>query len=158
MHEKILQGVTIGVVAGMLVYWLTSKHHADYASGKSGGPGDYKPTLGDVRTVRFGNGTCADCQCCGLPAPNSTPYPLAADYLDCQPQYAPSTSHWNLGVSLQLSCEGIDLHSCINRKETASSFPFSLEGPNTVPRPVRLTRKVSCSPQIELPVCCTEVI
>jgi hypothetical protein len=157
MHEKILQGVTIGVVAGLLVYWFTSKHHADCA-GQNTSDGDYKPLYGDVRTVRFGSGTCACCQCCGLPVPENTSAPLATDYLDCAPQYAPAISKWNLGVSLQLSCEGIDLHSCITRKEMATSFPHGIMGPNTTPVPVKLGQRINCNPDVPLPVDCTEVI
>jgi hypothetical protein len=157
MHEKILQGVTIGIVAGLAVYWLTSKHSADSA-GQNTSPGDYKPLLGDVRTIRFGSGTCACCQCNGLPVPENTSVPLASDYLDCSPQYAPSTSKWNLGISLQLSCEGIDLHSGITRRETATSFPYGGRPVNTLPRPVRLTQQVNCSPDVPLPVCCTEIV
>lgn len=157
MHEKILQGVTVGIVAGLVVYWLTSRSHTD--GGKDVSPEDYKPLYGDVRTVRFGNGTCADCQCCGLPVPENTTVPLASDYLDCAPQYAPSTSKWNLGVSLQLTCEGIDLHSGITRKETGTSFPYgACVAPNTTPRPLQVTQRISCSPNVPVCVPCTEVI
>jgi hypothetical protein len=157
MHEKILQGVTVGIVAGLFVYWFTSGHHADCA-GKNTGPADYKPLYGDVRTTRFGSGTCACCQCCGLVTPETTSNPLATDYLCGAPQYAPSTSKWNLGVSLQLTCEGIDLHSCITRKETGTSFPHGIRGPNTLAMPVRIPQQINCSPNVCLPVCCTEVV
>jgi hypothetical protein len=158
MHEKILQGVTVGIVAGLAVYWLTSrKNHAEY-SGRSTGHGEYKPLLGDVRTIRFGNPTCACCQCCGLPAPENNSTPLATDYLCCAPQYGPSTSKWNLGVSLQLTCEGIDLHSCVTRKETATSLPHGIAGRQDNPRPVKLTQGITCRPDVCVPVCCTEII
>lgn len=157
MHEKLLQGVTVGIVAGLAVYWLTSRHHADCA-GQNVSPDDYKPLYGDVRSVRFGSGTCADCQCCGLPSPQTTTVPLATDYLCGTPEYAPATSKWNLGVSLQLSCEGIDLHSCVTRKETATSFPFGPVNPRTTPRPLRITQQINCSPDVPVCVECTEVI
>lgn len=156
MHEKILQGVTIGIVAGLAVYWLTSNKHT--AGDKDTGHGDYKPTYGDVRTVRFGSGTCACCQCCGLITPQTNSNPLASDYLCCSPDYAPATSKWNMGISLQLSCEGIDLHSGICRTETATSMPFGIGGPNRIPRPVRLTQRLQCSPPVPVTVECTEVV
>jgi hypothetical protein len=155
MHEKILQGVTVGVVAGLMVYWLTSKR--EYGSNATL-PQDYKPTVGDVRTIRFGSPSCACCQCCGLVSPETTTAPLAADYLDGAPQYAPTVSKWNLGVSLQISCEGLELDSKIYRQETASAFPHTLAGPNTVARPVRVSQVISCSPDICAPICCTEVV
>lgn len=156
--DKILQGVTVGVVAGLFVYWLTSKHSAD-EYGPSTGPGDYKPLIGDVRTVRFGQGTCADCQCCGLPVPENTTVPLASDYLDCAPDYAPAISKWNLGLSLQLSCEGIDLHSCITREETGTSFPYGAEvRPNTTPRPIKIAQPIKCSSCVPVTIECTEVV
>jgi hypothetical protein len=157
MHEKILQGVTVGVVAGLFVYWMTSKHTAD-RQGQNTGPSDYKPLYGDVRTIRNGSGTCACCQCCGLVTPQNVSIPLASDYLCGAPAYAPSISKLNLGISLQLSCEGIDLHSCITRKETGTSFPYGVKGPNTNPRPIRVTQQINCHPDVCVPVCCTEVI
>lgn len=157
LHEKILQGVTIGVVAGLFVYWLTSSHHADCA-GKNSSPGDYKPILGDVRTVRFGSPSCF-CDCAPLTSgTKNSPVLLATDYLCGSPQYAEPTSGWNLGVSLQLSCEGIDLHSCINRRETGTSFPYGARGPNTLARPIRIPQQISCNPDVCVPVECTEVI
>lgn len=157
MHEKILQGVTVGVVAGLFVYWLTSDHHADYA-GKNSSPNSFRPVYGCIRETR-GRGTCADCQCCGLPAPETTTNPLASDYLDCAPPHAAAISKWNVGVSLQVTCEGIDLHSCITRKETGTSFPYGVEGPNTVAKPVRVPQQIQCNPNSCSPGnCCSEVI
>lgn len=156
MHEKIIQGVTIGVVAGLIVYWFTSKHTADGGI-KSSNPSAYKPILGDVHTSR-GNGTCADCQCCGLPTPESISTPLASDYLCCAPKHAASISKWNIGVSLQASCAGIDLHSCIYRKETGTSFPYGTRGQKTTPRALRLGGKLSCAPNVPVTVDCTEII
>jgi hypothetical protein len=157
--EKLLQGVTIGIVAGLAVYWITSvKHHANFA-GKSNANGDYKPLYGDIRTVRFGNGTCACCQCCGLPTPENSSVALAADYLCGAPGYAPAISKWNLGVSLQFSCEAVGLHSCVTRTETGTSFPYGCgPRPRTTPKPLKLTQKLSCQPNICLPICCTEVV
>lgn len=158
MHEKLLQGVTVGIVAGLAVYWLTSRHHADSA-GQNVTPDDYKPLYGDVRAVRFGSGTCACCQCCGLPTPENTSVPLAADFLCGAPQYAPPVSKWNLGVSLQLSCEGIDLHSGITRRETATSFPYGADvAPNTTPRPLKVAQRINCSPDVPATVECTEIV
>lgn len=156
MHETILKGVTVGIIGGLIVYWLTSREHGDY--GKSANPSSYNPLYGDVRSIRSGKGTCACCQCCGLPVPESTSTPLATDYLDCAPQHSPAISEWNLGVSLQLSCEGIDLHSCITRRETATSFPLGVSGPNTTPPPVKLLNSLSCNPDIPVTVSCTEVV
>src|SRR6267142_4626781 len=121
MHETILKTVTVGIVAGLAVYWLTSKHHAD-ESGRAVGPHDYKPTFGDVRSIRRGRASSACCNCCGLSAPENTVVPLASDYLCCDPGYAPATSRWNLGVSVQLSCQGIELDSTVYREETGTSF------------------------------------
>lgn len=156
MHEKILQGVTVGVVAGLFVYWLTSDHHADYA-GKNSPPRSFKTAYGCIRETP-GRGTCADCQCCGLPTPENTTAPLAADYLDCSPQHAPAISNWNLGVSLQVTCGGIDLHSCITRRETGTSFPHGIGGPNTLAKPLKVSQQIQCNPDICLPVNCSEVI
>jgi hypothetical protein len=157
--EKLIQGVTVGIVAGLVVYWVTSSKHLAKFAGKNTGSGDYKPLYGDVRTVRFGSGTCACCQCCGLVAPENTTTPLAADYLCNAPQYAPSVSGWNLGVSLQFSCEAVGLHSCITRTETATSFPFGCgPRPKTTPQPLRLTTKINCQPNVCIPVCCTEIV
>jgi hypothetical protein len=155
MHEKILQGVTVGIVAGLFVYWVTSKKQF---GGNVTGHEDYKPTLGDVRTVRFGRPSCADCQCCGLRTPETTSAPLAADYLCGAPEYAPTVSKWNLGVSMQVTCEGLELDPNIYRQETASAYPHTLAGPNTVPRPVRIAQKISCAPNLCVPICCTEIV
>jgi len=155
MHEKIIQGVTVGVVAGLMVYWLTNRKKL---GGMSASNESYKPSLGDVRTVRFGSPTCACCQCCGLVAPETTTNPLAADFLCDRTPYAPTVSDWNLGVSLQLTCEGIELDSKIYRQETASAYPHTLTGQNTVPRPIRLTKVLTCHPDICAPVCCTEIV
>lgn len=159
MHETILKTFTVAIVAGLAVYWLTAqKEHAEYA-GKFGGPRDYKPTLGDVRTVRFGRPSCACCQCCGLVTPETTSSPLAADYLDCAPQYAPAASGWNLGVSMQITCEGLDLDAVVHREETTSTFPFTLRSnQRTTPLPARISQRISCSPNVPLTVDCTEVI
>ena len=157
MHETILKGVTVGIVGGLIVYWLTSRHHANY-SGRSADPNAYAPLLGDVRRIGTGRGTVADCNCCGLPAPENSTTPLAADFLDCSPEHAPAISSWNLGVSLQLSCEGIDLHSCITRKETASSFPLGIAGPDSTPPPAQLVNHLSCDPNVPITVSCTEVV
>jgi len=165
MHEKILQGVTIGVVAGLFVYWLTSKKEpTDYAYPGSR-PQDYKPLIGDIRTVRFGkpSDVCCCASPCSLITHGQTYNPLAADYLPCgeiidTPEYQPATSGWNLGISLQLSCEGIDLHSGIDRKETATSFPYGIRGPNTLARPINIPQKFNDSPDIPVPICCTEVV
>jgi hypothetical protein len=155
MHEKILQGVTVGIVAGLAVYWLTSRNHEGF---QSSGPHDYKPLYGDVRAVRNGQPTCACCQCCGLDTPQNSSIPLATDYLDCSPEYAPPTSEWNIGVSLQISCGGVDLDSNIYRKETASTFPVGIAGRNSLPRPVIIAGSLSCSPDVPLSVECTEVV
>lgn len=157
MHEKILQGVTIGIVAGLAVYWLTSKHHADI-TGKSVNPNDYVPTLGDVRALRHGRGTCACCNCCGLGTPESIAAPLASDYVDCAPEHAAATSGWNLGVSLQLTCQGIDLDAIVHREETAAAFPLGIRGPNSTPRPIKLIQPISCNPDVPVVIECTEVI
>jgi hypothetical protein len=155
MHEKILQGVTIGIVAGLAVYWLTSRKHEGFQNSM---PQDYKPIYGDVRAIRNGTPTCASCQCCGLPTGQTCSIPLASDYLCCAPDYAPTVSDFNLGVSIQVSCAGIELDSKIYRQETATSFPYGVKGPNSVPRPVRIAGTLSCSPNIPVQVDCTEVV
>ena len=159
MHERLLQGVTVGIVAGLAVYWLTSKHSADYAGPKNTRHSDYVPLIGDIRTIKYGQGTSADCQCCGLPTPQNTPVPLATDYLCNYPEHAPAIAGWSLGASLQLTHEGIDLHSCIQRKETATSFPHGLCGPNTIAKPILVRDQVTCASQGSCATTdCTEVI
>jgi hypothetical protein len=155
VHEKILQGLTIGVVGGLIVYWLTSRKQTGF---QDSSPKDYAPLLGDVRAIRGGMGTSADCECCGLCAPNATPYPLATDYLDGAPEYAPATSDFNLGISIQVTCGGVELDSKIYRQETATSFPHGLNGPNSVPRPVVVAGSLSCNPDVPLQVDCTEIV
>ncbi len=156
MHEKILQGVTIGIVAGLAVYWLTSKKHEGF---QSSNPREYAPLFGDVRAIRGGDPTAACCQCCGLVTPQNTSVPLAADYLCYPPDYAPPTSEWNLGISLQISCAGIDLDSTVYRRETATSFPHGVAAPNTsIPRPIAIAGTISCAPDVPLQVDCTEVV
>jgi hypothetical protein len=157
MHEKILQGVTIGVVGGLIVYWLTSVHHAD-KSGRSAAAHDYKPTYGDIRSIRNGIGTDACCNCCGLGAPENVAIPLASDYLCCAPPHAAAISDWNIGVSLQLSCQGFDLDAIVHRNETATSFPHGLGGPDSTPKPIRLRQPISCNPNVPVTIECTEVI
>jgi len=153
MHEKILQGVTIGVVAGLFVYWLTSTRKHGF---QTSGPDDYSPLVGDVRGIRGGRGTCACCQCCGLPAPNTTTTPLASDYLYCTPDYRPATSEWNLGVSLNID-DG--LHADVYAGHSASTDPHGMAGPNSVPRPVVIVSPLSCSPDVPgCGVCCTEIV
>ncbi len=155
MHEKILQGVTVGIVAGLAVYWLTSRNHEGF---QSSNPRDYKPLLGDVRGIRGGQETSACCQCCGLFTPENTSIPLATDYLDCAPDYAAPTSDWNIGVSLQISCGGIDLDSNIYRRETGTSFPVGVQSRNSVPRPIIINGDISCTPDVPLSVDCTEIV
>jgi hypothetical protein len=155
MHEKIIQGLTVGIVGGLIVYWLTSRKQTGFQDSQ---PRQYAPLLGDVRAIRNGNGTCADCQCCGLEAPNATPYPLATDYLDYAPDYAPPTSDFNLGVSIQVTCGGVELDWKTRREETATSFPHGIKGPNSVPRPVVIAGTVSCHPNIPVSVDCTEIV
>lgn len=155
MHETVLKTVTVGVVAGLLVYWLTSKHIADN-SGRTAHPVSYTPLLGDIRCVPYGNGTQADCQCCGLPSPQNTVVPLATDYLCSYPEYAPPTSKWNLGVSLQVTCQGLDAN--IYRTETATSFPHGVAGPKSTPPSVRISNAPVCDPEVCLQVDCTEII
>lgn len=152
MHEKILQGVTVGVVGGLIVYWLTSRR--DYRQ-ENRNPNSYQPMLGDVRTAR-GRGTCADCQCCGLPVAETTSTPLAADYLDCAPEHEPAISGWNLGVSINTNC-GLDARVYTDRMR--SSAPIGISGPNTYGRPIRIPNPICCNPQ-DIPgnVCCGEVI
>ena len=154
MHETILKTVTVAVVGGLIVYWLTSKHSAEYA-GKHAPPDSYSPLYGDVR-MTTGKGTCACCQCCGLPVPENTTVPLATDYLDCAPNHRAAISEWNLGVSLQVSCKGLDAN--VYREETATAFPFGVTGPRSTPRPVVVVNPISCNPCVPLQVCCTEVV
>jgi len=155
MHEKILQGVTVGIVAGLAVYWLTSCKHEGFQSSE---PRNYKPILGDVRGIRGGDPTCACCQCCGLVTPQVNSTPLSTDYLECAPDYAAPTSEWNIGVSLQISCGGLDLDSNIYRKETATTFPVGIQSRNSLPRPVRINGSLSCAPDVPLSVDCTEIV
>lgn len=157
MHETILKTVTVGIVAGLAVYWLTSKHHAD-ESGRSAGPQDYKPVLGNINSIRRGRPSSACCNCCGLGVPENIAAPLASDYLCCDYGYGPPTSKWNLGVSIQVSCRGIELDSTVYREETATSFPHGLAGPDTTPRPARLTQQLTCHPNVPVVVDCTEII
>lgn len=155
MHEKILQGLTIGIVGGLIVYWLTSRKQTGFQDAR---PDRYAPLLGDVRAIRNGQGTCACCQCCGLPVPENTSVPLHTDYLCNAPDYAPPTSGFNLGVSIQVTCEGLELDSRIYRQETATSFPHGLAGPNSVPRPVVVAGRLSCNPDVPVSVDCTEIV
>jgi len=155
MHEKILQGVTIGIIAGLAVYWLTSRNHEGFQSSR---PGEYTPSLGDLRAIRNGTPTCAGLQCCGLETPSNVASPLASDYLDCAPIYSAPTSDFNIGISLQISCAGIDLDSNIYRRETASTFPVGIQSRNSVPRPLRIAGSLSCSPDVPLQIDCTEVV
>lgn len=153
MHETILKTLTVGVVGGLIVYYLTSRR--EYAH-HSESPASYKPTFGDVRTVRFGTPTCADCQCCGLPAPNAVPYPLASDYLCCAPAYAAPVSKWNIGASIQLTCDKLDM--TIYRKETATTFPHGIAGIDSTPNGVELANRVSCNPDVHLQIDCIETV
>lgn len=155
MHEKILQGLTVGIVGGLIVYWLTSGRHEGFQSTQ---PGEYTPLYGDLRQIRGGTPTCACCRCCGLGTPETNSNPLASDYLCDSPDYAEPTSNWNIGISLQVSCRGIDLDSTVHRDETATSFPHGISGPNTNPRPLILANDLSCSPNVPLQVDCTEVV
>ena len=155
MHEKILQGVTVGIVAGLAVYWLTANRHEGF---QSSDPHRYQPLLGDVRSIRGGQPTCACCQCCGLLTPQNTSVPLATDYLEDSPDYAPPTSDWNIGVSLQISCGEIDLDSTVYRRETGTSFPIGVESRNSVSRPIVIAGDISCSPDVALSVDCTEIV
>lgn len=151
MHEKILQGVTVGVVAGLFVYWLTSRNHHGQ---KVAGANSYMPLTGDLRSTR-GNGTSACCQCCGLPTPDTVSAPLAADYLCCVPQYAPSVSEWNIGVSMNLNC---GLCGKVYVDKMAASQPLGVSGPNTVPRPRRIQSPLVCNPCLPGQIPCGEVV
>jgi hypothetical protein len=155
MHEKILQGVTVGIVAGLAVYWLTSRNHEGFQSSR---PADYKPSYGDIRSLSNGIPTCACCQCCGLDAPSTVSIPLASDYLDCVHGYAPPTSDFNIGISLQISCRGIDLDGDVNRQETAVTFPVGVRSRNSVARPLNVSGGLCCSPDVPLQIDCTEVV
>lgn len=153
MHETILKTLAVGVVGGLIVYYLTSQREHAHATTS---PCSYKPNFGDVRTVRFGSPTCADCQCCGLPTPQNTTNPLAADYLDCYPEHAPATSKWNIGVSLQVSCDRIDAE--VFRKETATTFPHGVAGIRSTPPPLVINGDISCNPCVSLQIECTETV
>jgi hypothetical protein len=154
VHEKIIQGVTIGVVAGLIVYWFTSRNETKgFQSAKQNA---YMPTVGDVRNMK-GMGTAACCQCCGLPAPDNSTIPLATDYLDCAPVYAPPTSNWNIGISMQLGHEKIE-GGPVNYREVGSTKPYGVSGPNTVPIPITIQQPISCNPDVPIQIKCTEVV
>lgn len=152
MHEKILQGVTVGVVSGLFVYWLTTRRQ--YGT-KEANPHAYMPLTGDVRKIHNVSGTSACCQCCGLPTPDTTSTPLAADYLNCAPEYNPATSEWNIGVSMNLNC---GLCGKVYVDKMAASQPAGVRGPNTVPTPRKITGPIQCNPCLPGQVCCSEVI
>lgn len=154
MHETILKTLTVGIVGGLIVYWLTSKDTAECA-GKHAPANSYSPLYGDVRFTG-GNGTSACCQCCGLPVPENTSTPLATDYLCCAPPHAAATSEWNLGVSLQVSCRGLDAN--VYREEMATSFPYDLRGQRTTPQPVKVIGPPSCNPCVPAQIDCTEIV
>jgi hypothetical protein len=153
--DKLVQGLTVGIVAGLAVYWLTSRKKF---GGNTSDAEDYKPLYGDVRSIRGGVGTCADCQCCGLMPPSATPTPLAADYLCSAPPHAAAVSNWALGVSIQVTCEGFDLDSVVHRQETSSTFPVGVRGPDSVPSPVAIPNSISCHPEVCGTVDCVEII
>lgn len=152
MHEKLLQGVTVGVVAGLVVYWVTNRRKYGFQTSAAN---QYSPLVGDVRSVRKGVGTNACCQCCGLPAAETTSVPLATDYLDCAPDYKPPVSEWNLGVSLNLRC-GLDARVYADKMQSTDSY--DLRGPNTVPQPTKAVNELMCHPAVPGQVCCTEVV
>lgn len=152
MHEKYLQAITVGVVSGLAVYWITSRRRYGFQTAAAN---QYSPLTGDVRRVRKGIGTNACCQCCGLPTPETTSTPLAADYLDCAPCYKPAISEWNLGVSLNLRC-GLDARVYADKMQSTDSFGAS--GPNTVPQPTKAVNELTCHPAVPGQVCCTEVV
>lgn len=152
MHEKLLQGVTVGVVAGLAVYWLTNRRKYGFQTAAANA---YSPLTGDVRKIRNGRGTCACCQCCGLIPPETTSVPLATDYLSCAPCYKPPVSEWNLGVSLNIRC-GLDAKVYVDKM--GSTVPYDLSGPNTVPQSTKAVSQLSCHPQVPGSVCCTEIV
>ena len=152
MHEKILQGVTVGVVAGLMVYWLTSKQRFAFSSAPANA---YSPLLGDVRALPHGTGTSADCQCCGLVPPQSTPSPLAADYLDTSVQHAPVISCVNVGVQPD---DPALYSSIVHYDEMASTFPHGMAGQDTTPPRGVLVKKITCHPDVPAQLCCMEVI
>lgn len=152
MHEKYLQAITVGVVSGLAVYWITSRRKYGFQTAPDG---SYAPLTGDVRKIRKGMGTCADCHCCGLVTPENTSVPLATDYLCCAPDYKPPVSEWNLGVSLNIRC-GLDARVYADKMQSTDSFGAC--GPNTVPKPTKAGSTLSCHPQVPGQVCCTEVV
>lgn len=152
MHEKLLQGVTVGVVAGLAVYWITNRRKYGF---QTTAPNQYSPLTGDVRRIRNGSGTCADCHCCGLPVGENTAIPLATDYLCCAPDYKPATSEWNLGISLNLRC-GLDARVYADKMQSTDSF--GANGPNTVPQPTKAANRLNCNPSVPGSVCCTEIV
>ena len=140
MHETVIKGVTIGIVSGLFVWWLTSKR-GPYGASK------YNPT--------GGGGTCADCQCNGLPAPDTVTAPLAADYLDSAPRHEPAISGINLGISINTNC-GLDANVYANRMRSSTELGV---GRNVAAnRPVRVANPFSCNPCYPGSVCCGEAI
>lgn len=141
MHETLIKGVTIGVVSGLFVWWLTSHREAYGAKSKY--------------TGSVGGGTCADCQCCGLPVPTSTATPLATDYLCNPPSHVPAISGWNLGVSINTNC-GLDASVYADRMR--SSREFSVGRNVRATGPTRVVNPLNCNPDFPGSVCCRETI
>jgi hypothetical protein len=159
MHEKILQGVTVGIVAGLAVYWLTSSNR--FVCGRSSQQGQFAPLLGDVRAVNGGTPSYTLDHINGnLPVADNNEIPLATDYLNCAPQYSAPTSKWNVGVSIQTTCGAVCNCSLIYRKETASSFPHGIRGRGKITSPpVQLQgTPPTCQPNVSLQVECAEVV
>jgi len=155
MNDKIIQWVTIGIVAAAFYYWLQSSRNL--ALEKSANPHCYSPLLGDVRQTR-GRGTnaCSDDISGNLVSPGNTPIALASDYLDCRPAYAPATSNINLAES-QNQCESLD--PVVHYDCMSSTDPFGLSGQSTIPVPVCFTQTPSCNPDVPLQAdCCLEVV
>jgi hypothetical protein len=156
MHETILKTVTVGIVSGLFVYWLTSPRKV---GGKSAPPKNYSPLTGDIRRIPGGTPSAEyDRVEGGLPTNCMTYNALASDYLYDPTQIVPATSCWNIGISLQCQCRDRDLQDTVKREETASSFPIGVKGFNDNPVGGRYIKIPNCNPNICVPVCCVEIV
>jgi len=152
MHEKILQGVTVGVVAGLAVYWLTSRRHEGFKASRADA---YSPLTGCVRRTP-GTPVMHCCDCAPLIAGTiNSPVLLSANHAADTTEYAPSVSEWNIGVSMNLN-DGFCGKVYIDKM--ASAQPHGLSGPNTAPKPGTNVAPLCCNPDVPGQVCCTEIV